>query len=185
MLSFESHIPSLGVTSPIERAATDTELHRLATYYQENLSWFGDDGKATTRGLSNSVKQNFEALKAAQKLIKPILASAELDESIYPIPFISAIDAVATANTALEEAIRLYTGAVEQIGCGQIPTHTPIHLLTMELLALIHQRTGALPRLSIHNKWIDGVLLDITGKEVTTAWLQKQTTQYRNQIARQ
>lgn len=181
MLNFELYITSLGITDPRARATTEAELQRLAANHQEYLRWVGHDGKTLTRGLSNSIKQNFKRLETAKGHIEPILAAQELDESIHPVPFIHAIDSIAAANQALDKAIQLYTETLEWIGNGQIPTLTPTHYLTMELLALIHKSTGALPSSKMHTGEIVEVVNEITGEEITHSWVLRRITDFRTE----
>ncbi len=182
MLDFDLDLTALGITDTGKRAAAETELQRLVTEYQFILHWIGRDGKTLTRGLSKSIKQNLEHLEAAREKVTPILAAPELDESIFPIPYLHATEAVSTAVTALDKAIRLYTEAVEQIGPGQIEVQTPTYHLTIGLLALIHKNTGVRStRFSTvsHTRWLIRVVHKITGEEVTLAWVAKRITEFR------
>jgi hypothetical protein len=181
MLDFDPELKKLVITDTGERAAAKTELLRLVEDYQLTLYWFGQDGKALTRGLSKSIKQNLEHLEAAREKVTPILAAPELDESIFPIPYLPVAIHLTTAVTALDEAIQSYTVAVEQIGSGQIKAQSPTYHLTMGLLALILKRTDipSSPDTSIrHTKWLIIVVHKITGEEVTRAWVAKRITEF-------
>ena len=182
MLDFNPDLTALGITDTEERAAAKTELQRLAAGCQLTLDWFGHDGKTLTRGLSKSIKQNLEHLEVAREKVTPILAAPELDESIYPIPYLPAANPLATAVTALDEAIQLYTAAVEQIGSGQIKAQSPTYHLTMGLLALILKSTGIQSSrftTKFHTRWLIRVVHKITGEEVSPAWVAKRITEFR------
>ena len=180
MLDFDPDLTTLGITDTEERAAAKTELQRLVEFYQGNIDWFGKDGKTQTKGISKSIKQNLVHLQAAREKVTPILASLELDESIFPIRYLSAATPLARAITALDEVIQLYTEAVEDIGSGQIKSHSPTYHLTMGLLALILKSTDighsrfATRR---HTKWLIRVVHKITGEDVTDAWVAKLRTE--------
>jgi hypothetical protein len=183
MLDLDPELTKLVITDTEERAAAKTELLRLVEGYRLTLYWFGKDGKTLTQGLSKSIKQNLEHLEAAREKVTPILAAPELDESIFPIPYLPVANPLATAVTALDEAIQLYTAAVEQIGSGQIKAQSPTYHLTMGLLALIlkSKSTGIQSSrfTSIRDtKWLIRVIHKITGEDVTRAWVAKRVTEF-------